>query len=1263
MKKLKSQLLSKTLWWHGLLIGILVALVGYIGFVNHQPDTWLSGWDTLHPEFNFPLNLERVIDGTWREEQGLGALAAHSHMSELPRILLLQLMSLVLPTMYLRYVYMMFCLGFGVIGMYVLVAGRVAKPRWSMSSGVGGFISALVYLLNLGTLQHFYVPFEMFPTQFAFLPWLFWLVLEFIESGKKRFLLMFMVFSFFSSPMAYASLLWFAYFAGLNLTLLGLILWNRSRKIILRSIFVFLMVIATNAYWLLPNIYFVLNGSNVVSNASINQIFSPEAFLHNKNYGTFKDTVILKNFLFSWLGYDHQSDQFVDLMASWKEHLSKPLVLVIGYITFVVSFLGVILSILKKNKYAVVMISMVLLSLIMLINMNPPFDSFFSYLRENFSLFKEGLRFPFTKFSILFMAGLSIYAGIAVSTLLETISKKTIKLILGISVICISSLGLSYYMYPYFQGQLIDKRMQVKIPEEYFELFEFANKLPHGRIAVFPVQTMWGWEYFDWGFQGAGFVWFGLDHSVLVRDFDRWQPNNENFYKEVSFALYNQTSADVKEILTKYQVDYLLVDTSIIQPGADEKILATEHIDNLLQTEDFKEIWTKGKLRMYQVLESESLNTAEVQLVNTNSTYREIDSFQRELPNFQNSYQSNFYPFSSLDRRNGIDIGFSNEGLSVEVNPEKLNTNLSTIKIPNLLQSEDYLPIDVFVLFSGNSLQYRLEYRNPVIVANDVDLTQGKKVWVQDELSLPSQQVRYLSINDDIIDLLPVLSEPNKEKVMGTIYLDTKTDTSIKFYTANAVRKEDFLQTIKETVPRDCANPNNKKQIEMVGREFRIESGPESICLGASFISEAPAIFLSEFKSQADEGLLPWFCISTPYTEGCLNEVIPKGLHEAGGWTQYYSTIALPSGEYFFDFVVQGKQETMNKNITYKDLELYQFNLVAEERVNLAALFVNSIKEETYSLNEPIRQLSITIPNQALLKEDFRLARGNLDKNCSVLQKGIAKKTKSILGVIYTAEEDGVSCDYYDYLKLSHEMPYVLRLKGENSMGRGLKMYLYNRATGRMDIETLLDSGNFDNAFVIQPKFNQETGYVVNLETRAYGKEKAQNTLNEISFWPIPLRFLSNIHLSNNDIVENNRLIGSIYFVESKNWINTINIPSDTDLLISNTAFDKGWVAIVQQGDSTIDTIQRLLSNQKLEHGSYNGWANGWIIDGDTVSQRHRNTNNNSFGGLISEDETPIAVVIVYWPQYLQWLGFGLLGLSIAGIAGVSVWKRFNNRK
>src|SRR3990170_4136061 len=91
---------------------LLVVLTVFISFLNYTPGTFLTGWDTLHPEFNFAQNFSNIFFGVFRTDQGLGAVAAHAHMAELPRLVLLWLFSFIFPLSFLRYSIIFLCFFF-----------------------------------------------------------------------------------------------------------------------------------------------------------------------------------------------------------------------------------------------------------------------------------------------------------------------------------------------------------------------------------------------------------------------------------------------------------------------------------------------------------------------------------------------------------------------------------------------------------------------------------------------------------------------------------------------------------------------------------------------------------------------------------------------------------------------------------------------------------------------------------------------------------------------------------------------------------------------------------------------------------------------------------------------------------------------------------------------------------------------------------------------------------------------------------------------
>jgi len=183
-------------------------------------------------------------------------------------------------------------------------------------------LGALFYLLNLGTLQHFFVPFEMFATQYAALGWLFLFAIQFLQKPKKQILILFALTTFWATPQAYAATLWYAFFISLIVYLLSWLIINRFKSI--KQIFILIGVtLIINSFWLLPNLYYIFQHSGEVLSAKINQLFSEEAFLHNYQYGNLQNVALLKNHLFSWTQLNFDTAKFDLLFKKLACLLSK----------------------------------------------------------------------------------------------------------------------------------------------------------------------------------------------------------------------------------------------------------------------------------------------------------------------------------------------------------------------------------------------------------------------------------------------------------------------------------------------------------------------------------------------------------------------------------------------------------------------------------------------------------------------------------------------------------------------------------------------------------------------------------------------------------------------------------------------------------------------------------------------------------------------------------------------------------------------------
>lgn len=575
---------------HAFFPALIIFITAFISVLNYTSGTFLTGWDTLHPEFNFPLAFYRIFNGVWRVDQGLGTIAIHSHMADLPRVTILWILSQFIRLSDVRYITTFLPLLLGPLGVYFLASHVYLESK--IKKGVS-FLAALAYLCNMGTVGQFIVPFEMFSFQYAFLPWVLLYALQFLQKGSKKTLLVFILFSILIIPQAYAATLFYAFFIAFLASVAAFYFLFRSPSTLKRMLLLISTILILNSYWLLPNMYAARVQGKEVMDSQINRFFSPEAFAVNQMYGNPFDSALLRNFLFEWRIYDFNTQNSGIVASAWKTYLNNPLVEGFGYVVFIISLLGVIVSIKQKNKAALFLLPLSAIGFIALLNGTLPISLIFEKIGTYFPMLREALRFPFTKFSILWMLGLSIYFGLGISYILKLLRKQTIQFV----AIFLFSCSFLWYFYPAFQGQLINPAVRITIPNEYFQLFSWTNTQPAtARVAILPAHSFWNWVYYSWGYQGSGFLQFGIPQPLLDSDYNRWSKYNEQYQREMEYAVYNQNPKILEGVLQKYNIKYMILDTSIINISGFKNETLTWYIPTLLkQSKDIKLVKQFGK--------------------------------------------------------------------------------------------------------------------------------------------------------------------------------------------------------------------------------------------------------------------------------------------------------------------------------------------------------------------------------------------------------------------------------------------------------------------------------------------------------------------------------------------------------------------------------------------------------------------------------------------------------------------------------------------
>lgn len=592
---------------------------------NFTPGTILSGWDNLHPEFNIIANIKRSIFSTWQEYQGLGLLAGMAHASDLVRQLIILPLTLFLPQNLIRYLWHFSMLFLGSFGLYNFVK-YITKNRTS------AWISSLFYLLNFGTVQYFYLAFDPYSTFWGFFPWLILFLFQYLDNPKniKKLLLI----NLLATPSFYVQTLFVVYIICISLVFIIHFFTRPKTFHLFNYSSIYLIIFLINSFWLLPNIYFTLTRFKVTQNSIQNLMVTDQFVEQIKNRGNIKSFGLLEGQYYDLKTNDSKNTEF--LMDIWHKYLSSPVIQIISYLTISLSLIGIF----SKNKYKKYILVILLFSLIAFLSDIPPFSIINNFL-HNLPIINQIFRNSFTKLLVPMVFSLSVLLGLSVTFL------KKFSYLIPFLIFIIS--------WPSFQGNFISPIIRSRIPEKYFQLFDYLKKQDSSkRILNLPQYNYWGWYDFNWNYTGSGFIWYGIDQPITDRTFDVWDNNLENLYWQLHYALISQNSDYFDLLLEKYNISYILFDRNLFFTEAANSGKVIFDNENILT---FSQKLTLEKefdnLKLYSVSGNQNNISLYSNLPNislsTSSNY--LDFALLNYKYYKNNPDEEFYdifPFNSL---------------------------------------------------------------------------------------------------------------------------------------------------------------------------------------------------------------------------------------------------------------------------------------------------------------------------------------------------------------------------------------------------------------------------------------------------------------------------------------------------------------------------------------------------------------------------------------------------------------------------------------
>lgn len=297
------------------------------------------------------------------------------------------------------------------------------------------------------------------------------------------------------------------------------------------------------------------------------------------------------------------------------------------------------------------------------------------------------------------------------------------------------------------------------------------------------------------------------------------------------------------------------------------------------------------------------------------------------------------------------------------------------------------------------------------------------------------------------------------------------------------------------------------------------------------------------------------------------------------------------------------------------------------------------------------KSLTVEIPKiKGYLSEQIDPAYDSslaVPKNCSQLENGtvqneIVKEKENLFLRLFAS--NAINCSASFFLpNLPHNLGYLISVEAKNRQGKGLLFWLENQNTRKADLETYLPEisnlkSQILNYFVQPPMQEDGVGYSLHFDNISIGNDKTINDLGKITVNPIPYEFLTRLKLEPANLptekqryfeVEVEHPNPSLYTVTKLPSYQVIKSP----VLVLSQAYDLGWNAYIPNSRFQILNSQILVPffGKKIEnHVLVDNWANGWILDKDRDGDGE--------------------IMIIFLPQYLEYLGFLLLiifGLAI----------------
>jgi hypothetical protein len=213
------------------------------------------------------------------------------------------------------------------------------------------------------------------------------------------------------------------------------------------------------------------------------------------------------------------------------------------------------------------------------------------------------------------------------------------------------------------------------------------------------------------------------------------------------------------------------------------------------------------------------------------------------------------------------------------------------------------------------------------------------------------------------------------------------------------------------------------------------------------------------------------------------------------------------------------------------------------------------------------------------------------------------------------------TCIYFENLTLPQRYGYLLKVMNSNTSGQRLFFYVKDQTKEQSYMEDRLT--NDTEYYILGQRFEYGLGYSFAFQASSNKTISSKNQLEGVDVYLMPYDILKN--LSYGTIDKTATFTDGFEVTKENYYTYTAKIfDPDAKFVVLNQAYQDGWGAYVVNNSNFLSRSFPFLG-KKLNHVKINNWANGWELEESSIRKPNE------------------SIVIIYWPQHLEYVGFALL--------------------